>query len=132
MTFLLDNQKDGSKDQFDDLLFGRGAPALMSDKEPAIHGLRKRYSESFAITKGNGQRIHLFLIKFGMWSLVWTFTPRDFGLASATATVEQTLELLDDTMIGKNSAFLSRLDRAVANSKRRIENKAEDFGYRRS
>lgn len=132
MAFLLDDLKSGSKDEFDDLFSGRGAPALMSDKEPAIHGLRKRYSESFAITKGNGKRIHLFLIKFGMWSLVWTFTPRDFGLTDGTATIEQTLELLENAVTERNAAFLSRLDSAIAKSKSRIENKAEEFGYRRS
>lgn len=127
----MDEKNDRPKDEFEDLLSGRGAPALMSNKEPAIRGLRQRYSESFAITKGNGQRIHLFLIKFGMWSLVWTFVPRDFAQFNEIATVEQALKLIEDAVGGGNSLFLSKLDRAVTNAKNRIEKKAENLSFGR-
>lgn len=123
-----DSKEDKSSKGSDDLFSGRGAPALMSSKEPAIQGLKERYSESFAFTKGSGMRVHLFLIKFGLWSLVWTFTPRDLGTSFSEMSVDDTLGLLENSLEGHDNVFLSKLDSAVLKAKTRIQLKAVQFG----
>ena len=131
MILIGSNDRKNRPDNIsDDLFGGRASPALMSDKEPAIQKLRKRYSESFAITKGSGHRIHLFLIKLGLWSVVWTFTPRDLGENLERITVEQTLKLIDDEMNAQNSLFVSKLDASVSKALNRIEKKAREFSLR--
>ncbi len=110
-----------SKD--DPLFSGRGAPALISSKEPALHLLRERYSESFAITKGSGDRVHLFLIKIRMWSLVWTFTSREMG---SNADINSVLKYLESAP-ARNPQFMEKLDASVSKAKKRIEAKANEF-----
>lgn len=103
----------------------------MSLKEPAIRLLHERYSESFAITIGTGGRIHLFLIKLGLWSLVWTFTPRDFGGETQKATIYDALKLIEDALSDRNHELLSSLNGAVSEAQLRIKAKVEKY-YPRS
>ncbi len=119
------NPTKEEKDSFD-LFQGREAPALMSLKEPAIRKLKDRYSESFALTKGSKDpQVHLFMIRLGMWALVWTFTPRDtvtsdsrekFGITEALTIIESALD-------GNNQTMLQKLDTAVAKAEERIRSK---------
>jgi len=110
----------------DDPLFsGRGSPALMSSKEPALNLLRERYSDTFALTRHNDKQVHLFLIKVGLWSLVWTFTPRDFG--SDAVEIWQVLDRVENTLKNGDPEFLAKLDAAVAKANERIKNKVDEF-----
>lgn len=105
----------------------RGYPAFMSPNEPAISLLRERYSESFALTKSKENQVHLFLIRVGLWSLVWTFTPRDVDckqiqLSDALALIEVSLKT--------GSHLITKLDKAVEKARGRIENKVNEFTNR--
>ncbi len=110
----------------DDLLAGRGAPALMSLKEPAIRLLKERYSETFALTSDNG-RMHLFLIKFGLWALIRTFARKDFEEAEGDNNMHKSLTAIEKALQGKDSDLLRQLDESVERSKKRIQQKAVDF-----
>jgi hypothetical protein len=104
----------------------------MSTKEPAINMLKERYRESFAITKGirEGQ-VHLFLIKQGMWSLVWTFTARDLDRLNFIETkrfeIRDALKILESELSKENSIFLKKLDLGVSNALNRIQSKIEQI-----
>lgn len=108
----------------DDFLAGRASPAFMSPNEPGIRLLRERYSESFALTKGKDNQIHLFLIRVGLWSLVYTFTPRD--LFSDTIGIPSVLSFLEETF-SSDSPFVLKLDSAVSNARERIKKKVEEY-----
>lgn len=114
----------------DDLLFsGRGSPALLSLKEPALRLLRERYSETFAITQNREKKqIHLFLIKNSLWALVRTFVPKD--ISSDEITVPDVLNLLENALNGseKEKGLLSSLDSSVDGARTRVESKAREFG----
>jgi hypothetical protein len=86
----------------DDPMFnGRGAPALMSVKEPALRLLSEKFTERFAITRGEGERVHLFVIKFSLWGLVRTFVPKDLGPDAKTISVGDTLVLIESALNGQ-------------------------------
>ncbi len=116
-------------------LFGKSFPALMSLKEPSIRMLKERYSETFAITRGkDGNQFHLFIIKAGMWALVWTFTPRDISNSSNgsnTFGLGPVLFLIEDALSGRNERMLDKIDRAVRNALKRIKAKADEFNLSR-
>lgn len=118
----------------DDIFAGRGSPALMSVKEPAIRLLKERYSESFAVVPGlNKTQIHLFLVKLGMWSLVWTFTPRDIGKEEETNPVpafgiSQVLAMIEEAMKGKDPALLEKVNKSVDAAIARIRSRTRDSG----
>jgi hypothetical protein len=124
--------KTSDSDRSSNLFSGRGPPALMSTKEPAINMLKERYRESFAITKGirEGQ-VHLFLIKQGMWSLVWTFTARDLDRLNFIETkrfeIRDALKILESELSKENSIFLKKLDLGVSNALNRIQSKIEQI-----
>ncbi len=125
MTSKDSNPKGGGDDP---LFSGRGSPALMSSKEPALNLLREKYSDTFALTRNNDRQVHLFMIKVGLWSLVWTFTPRDFG--SDTVEIGQVLDRIEKTLKNGDSEFLAKLDAAVAKANERIKNKVDAFSMR--
>lgn len=106
---------------------GRGFPALMSPKEPAIKLLRQRYSESFALTSGKERQVHLFMIKVGLWSLVYTFTPRD--VSSDSIDIGAVLSLIEKS-ITSESQFVLKLDNSVERARDRIKNKVDAFPTR--
>ncbi len=113
----------------DDLFSGRGPPALMSEKEPAIRMLRQRYSVSFALAQGSRQgQVHLFLIELGMWALVWTFTRRDTGSVPETEKfgMEEALQILESTFKGENDSLQKKLDKAVSQALERIQSKLDE------
>ena len=114
-----------AKRVIDPLFSGFGAPALMSPKEPAICLLKQNYSESFAFTKGES-RVHLFMIKVGLWALVWTFTKKDFGLNEVS--MKNALTIVEDSLSGRNSSFKEMLDKAVLKAQLRLKQKADRFG----
>jgi hypothetical protein len=123
----MSNAKGFANENDDSLISGRGAPALMSPKEPAIRMLRDRYSESFALTQGQREgQVHLFLIKLGMWALVWTFTPKDFLSERALSSDEkkfgmkEVLKLIESAMNGTNSVFEQKLDDSVSKALERM------------
>lgn len=99
----------------------------MSLKEPALRMLRERYSESFAITKGAERRVHLFMVKVGLWSLIWTFTPRDLDSVSKKLEIDEVLDFLEISLRHGNTDFAKRLDSSVAKARERIERKAGKF-----
>ncbi|MGI0080250.1 MAG: hypothetical protein ACRECH_11550 [Nitrososphaerales archaeon] len=112
----------------EDLFTGRGSPAFMSTKEPAIRLLRERYSESFAITVSASMgQTYLFLIKTGLWALVSTFTRRDYNGDSQHFGVPETLEIIGNTLEGKNENSLARMDTCVKNAIERIQRKIAEF-----
>ena len=111
----------------DGLFSGRGYPALISLKEPAIRMLRERYSESFAIIKGAERQVHLFMVKVGLWSLVWTFTPRYLNLVSKTMEISDVLEFLEISLRGGTTDFTKKLDTSVARARERIERSADKY-----
>lgn len=108
----------------DDLFSGRGSPAFLSPKEPAIKLLKERYSESFALTNGKENQVHLFLIKVGLWSLVYTFTPRD--VSSEKIDIPTVLLFLENSIVA-GSSFVSKLDSAVSKACERIRQKIEMY-----
>jgi hypothetical protein len=111
----------------DDPLFsGRGSPAFMSLKEPALKLLHERYSESFALTRVNEKQVHLFLVKVGLWSLVWTFVPRDVG--TDNIQIDQALLFIENAM-KKENPFVAKLDSSVAKAKERIGKKISEFSW---
>ncbi len=115
----------------DDLFSGRGSPAFMSPKEPAIMLLRERYSESFAFTGGSREnQVHLFLIKLGLWSLVLTLTPRDLEYIQPDVSkieMPDALRIVEDALTGKNTVVAERLDASVKKSLERIKQKLGEF-----
>lgn len=118
----------------DDMFAGRGSPALMSPNEPAIHYLRDRYSESFALVPGLKQnQVHLFLIRIGLWALVWTFSPKDFTKGENTEDTPHTfsISLILDKIVeardGKNNALLEKLDRGVKSAQERIRTRGKQL-----
>ncbi len=121
-----DKTKTSSK--ADDLLAGRGAPAFMSSKDPAIRLLRERYSESFAITTDSVKgQAYLFLVKLGLWSLVATFTRRDYTGVSKDFGIPEGLQIIEEALTGKNSVMLERLDSSVQKALARIKTKVDQF-----
>ena len=102
----------------------------MSLKEPALRLLRERYLETFAITSSREKRIHLFLIRYGLWSLVRTFVPKDFG--SQEIEIGDVLALLENALNGSESGkpLLFSLDKSVEAARRRIAVKAKEFGIK--
>ena len=121
--------KENSANSDNDLFAGRGAPALMSTKEPAIRMLKERYSESFAVTQGarKGQ-VHLFLIKLGMWALVWTFTAKDVSAKSSSSVevkfdIQDALKAIESGLSGGNVDYQQKLDHAVSKALQRIRSK---------
>jgi hypothetical protein len=116
----------------DDPFFSdRGSPALMSLKEPALRLLRERYSETFAITVNREKKqVHLFLIKFGLWSLVRTFVPKD--LVSEEIEISGVLGLLENALNESDSgkSLLVSLDNSVKAAKERILSKAQEYGIK--
>ena len=125
-------RKENSTNSQNDLFAGRGAPALMSTKEPAIRMLKERYSESFAITQGAREgQVHLFLIKLGMWALVWTFTAKDVSTESRPSVevkfdIQDALKAIESALSGGNLDFQQKLDHAVSNALQRIRSKIDD------
>lgn len=115
----------------DELFSGRGSPAFMSSKEPAIRLLKERYSESFAFTFGTREKqVHLFLIKLGLWSLVLTFTPRDLEYIDAKTEkieIDDALRIIEDSLSGRNPAMTERLDASVKKSLERIKKRLDEF-----
>ena len=114
-----------NKREIDEVFSGFGAPALMSPKEAAIRLLRENYSESFAFTKGTDKRIHLFIIRIGLWALVYTFTPKDFNRNDLT--MPDALRLVEDSLSGKDDSFKETLDNSVRNAQSRLKQKTENF-----
>jgi len=113
----------------DDPLFsGRGSPALMSLKEPAIRMLRERYSESFAVTSGKENQIHLFLIKLSLWALVRTFVPKDLDQSAKSIRIGDALSRIENALNGSDPELLQSLDTSVSKARSRITAKAEEFG----
>ena len=113
----------------DDSLFsGRGSPALMSLKEPALRMLRERYAESFAVTSGKENQIHLFLIKLSLWALVRTFVPKDIALSAKSIRIDDALSLIENALNGSNAELLEKLDASVSKARSRITAKAQEFG----
>ena len=111
----------------DTQLSGRGSPALLSPSEPALKMLNGRYHETFALTmRPRVKQVHLFLIKVGLWSLVWTFTPSD--VTSETIDLDKVLQLIEECEKPENQNFLQKLDLSVARAKDRIKKKAEELG----
>jgi hypothetical protein len=117
----------------DDLFEGRGHPALMSAKEPAIRMLKERYSESFAIAQGAREgQVHLFLIKLGMWALVWTFTAKDIGAKSSSSekekfAIQDALNAIESALSGTNSQILQKLDNGVSRALLRMRFKIDEM-----
>lgn len=99
----------------------------MSPSEPAIKLLRERYSETFALTEGKENQVHLFLIKVGLWSLVWTFTPKDTD--SDQMKLQDALAFIETSIITK-SPFLAMLDETIVRARERIENKVNEYQNR--
>jgi hypothetical protein len=114
----------------DSLFSGRGSPALMSLKEPALKMLRERYLESFAVTAGKENQIHLFLIKTSLWALVRTFVPKDIDKTAKTIRIAQALSLIENALNGSNPELMESLDASVSKARSRITAKAEEFGAR--
>ena len=102
----------------DELFLGRGSPALMSTKEPAFRLLTDRYNETFALTFGNEGRVHLFLIKVGLWSLVYTFV---FKNAVKPEQISMALEHITTALNGRDKELAGKLDKAVFEARKRIE-----------
>jgi hypothetical protein len=121
-----EDPKDAKDKRTESFFSGYAPAAYMSLKEPAIRLLRERYGETFALTKGTGERIHLFMIKIGLWSLVYTFTPRDLRLEG----IEGALYLLEKSLISE-SVLRRKLDESVRKAKERIKDKAQKFGTTR-
>lgn len=128
LRMLLDSTRPSIEQSRTNGLFSdRGFPALMSLKEPALKMLRERYSESFAITKGAERRVHLFMVKIGLWSLIWTFTPRDLNSGAKTLEIDEVLEFLEISLRRGTSDFTRKLDLSVAKARERIENKSRKY-----
>jgi hypothetical protein len=105
----------------DDPLFsGKGAPAFMSPSEPAISLLRERYKESFAFVNGTEHRVHLFLIKVGLWSLVWTFIFKEIVQEDRYSMLRASLDRTHAALTGKEPTLLDDLDNAIKNAEERI------------
>lgn len=112
----------------DDLFAGRGSPAFMSTKEPAIRILKEKYSESFAITADASKgQTYLFLIKMGLWALVSTFTKRDYKGISQSFGVPETLEIIENALRNKDPDMLRRIDGSVRIATQRIQRKISEF-----
>jgi hypothetical protein len=124
----------GSSGGADELFSGAGAPALMSTKETALRLLRERYSESFALVPGfRANQVHLFLVKFGLWALVLTLTPRDYARFESSSEIGKALAYFENVFAGgdgQGQESLGRLDAAVSRAKERISRKAAEFNVR--
>ena len=96
----------------------------MSTKEPAIRFLKERYDETFALTYGSEGRIHLFLIKVGLWSLVYTFV---FKNVAKSEQIPMALDRISIALDGRDKEFATKLDKAVFEAKKRIEEKISRF-----
>jgi len=99
----------------------------MSLKEPALRLLTEKYAERFAVTRGDGARVHLFVIKFSLWGLVRTFVPKDLGTDVKTLTIWDALSLIESALNGKDEKMRESLDAAVANALSRISSKSHEF-----
>jgi hypothetical protein len=121
---------DSSDRTFEEPFAGKSFPALISPNEPAIKLLKERYAETFAFTNGTRKnQVNLFLIKLGMWALVWTFTPKDLRLPGEYKEfkLDQALEIVEDAMTGVDEHMQSKLDQAVALALARVRSKAEQL-----
>jgi hypothetical protein len=123
---------DSTPEKDDSLFSGRGSPALMSIKEPALRLLSEKYSERFAVTRGEAERVHLFLIKFSLWGLVRTFVPKDLGPEAKTIAISQALELIESALTGRDEKMLESLDSSVSKAKSRIFSKSDAIGLNKS
>jgi hypothetical protein len=113
----------------DPLFSGYGSPAYMSIKEPGLRLLHERYGDTFAVTKGTHSRVHLFMIKVGLWALVYTFTPKDLGGGERRMEITDVLNLLEQSM-SNGSSLGQKIDESVKRAKDRIRIKAQEFGVK--
>jgi len=118
-----------NKAEEDDPLFsGRGSPAFMSPTEPAIKALKERYKESFAFVNGTEHRVHLFMIKVGLWALVWTFVFMGIDEKSRYALMKAALDKSYVALSGNDDPFLKDLDDAVKSALDRTRKMLEKHG----
>ena len=117
--------------QDDPLLSGRGSAAIMSPSEPAFKLLKSRYSETFALTLGDSGRVHLFIIKVGMWALAWTFAFGEIPEAKRSEKIDAALKRIEDALSGSDAPLLEKLDSAVMAARERIRKRAERIGLAR-
>ncbi|MHB8568137.1 MAG: hypothetical protein ACYC7D_12030 [Nitrososphaerales archaeon] len=115
------------RDHENEVLLGRGSPALMSPKEPAIKLLTERYSESFALTFGSERRVHLFLVKIGLWSLVYTFVFKEAARSEKSGTMLKALFAIKRALSGEDQNLANKLDKSVEAARVRIKEKVAKF-----
>jgi hypothetical protein len=120
-------KKARGKDDNDDLFTGRGSPAFMSPSEPAISLLKRRYNETFAFTKGTEKRVHLFMIKSGLWSLVWTFPLKKLESEDIGTLIVAALAKTESALKGEDAELLANLDAAVLAAESRTDNLVERY-----
>jgi hypothetical protein len=94
------------------------------EEQKTISDLEGEYSENFVLTKGvKPHQAHLFLVKFGLWSLVYTFTTSDFEKGNEKELISQSLKIIEDALTGRNPKLKARLDFAVSRAKDRVAKK---------
>ena len=71
----------------------------------------------------------MFLVKVGMWALVYTFTPKDTNedFFEERFGIDYALKLIEDAMDGKDKNLQEKLDKSVSRALSRIRVKRSDL-----
>jgi hypothetical protein len=92
----------------------------------AVKALKLRFSEEFEFVKAAQKRpVYLFLVKHGLWSLVWSFIPKQLEELSTKRDLEGAAHLVIGALNGKNPEFARKLEKCVELAKHRIETRVE-------
>ncbi len=90
----------------------------------ALRQLQDTYGEEFRFTLGSkGTRVHLFLVKGGLWSLAWTFIPKHFEEEGLGVGLSQAARLVLHWLNNPGSTEFQRLDHSVRGARLRLEKK---------
>ena len=76
------------------------------------------------------------MIKVGLWSLVYTFVPKDLASRSdnnpVSMTIQHALSLTENALRGDDPNLLSKIDESVSKARTRIKEKVDQFSRARN
>jgi hypothetical protein len=98
-----------------------------TEVQSALKALRLRFNEEFELVQGTRKtQSHLFLVKRGLWSLVWTFIPKQLEERAAKPGLKGAAQLIVEALNGGNPEFAKKLEECVASARQRIDEKTSE------
>lgn len=92
------------------------------DKQRVLDQLQRVYGDRFEVLNGpRPGQVNLFLIRHGLWSLVYTFIPKDFQDGTSSDMVADACRLIDSALNSRNPEFSQKLTTLYLKAKARID-----------